>query len=354
MSDGELDLMLITGAGASHPFGAPLMTEWCQELVKKLAVVSGYKQVTRLEVGLGPEDFEARLGEFLYRVQAFGEIEPLLDPSLQLQPPSNPMLTPGVLAEWHRTTLHHLRQVVGKIRESLYELFAENSLTVVGAAAAYRELFDALGIDVTSSRWMYTTTNYDVLGESVIADLGGRPDWGELPDVANAGTVRLDVDHLIDSIPRSTPVLHLHGRVGWYRRPDGSVYASRTTKHSEGYGVPIVMLPDLNKVYGEDLVISSLWSQFNDALSHAKRVLVLGHSLHDEALISALNANAAPARVMVSVLAHEDDSQEVDPSAQSVLQKIEEHGWHYVPLRFGQDLGPARKRLVDWTAELSS
>lgn len=348
MSDEEIDFVVITGAGASYPFGAPLMGQWCVELVKKLSTAPGYREVTRLATNLGPEDFEARLGEFLHRVQAFDQVKALIEPSLLLQPAMHPMFNADGLANWHRTTQHHLRQVVEKIRESLYELFAGQNLSVVEAAVAYRDLYDALGLDVRTSRWVYATTNYDVLAENVIAQLGGRPDWGELPDVGSNAERRLDVDHLIDSIPRSTPVLHLHGRVGWYRRPDGSVYTTGATKHIEGYGVPIVMLPDLNKLYGDDQVISSLWSQFENALSRARHVFVLGHSLHDEALIQALRTYVPPGRVMVSVLAPQKYSRDVHDEAQSVLEVIETHGWQYVPLRFGSDLEDARKRIAEW------
>ena len=55
----------------------------------------------------------------------------------------------------------------------------------------------------------------------------------------------------LGAIGRYIPVLHLHGRVGWYRR-DNWVYAANITKHQEGLGVPIVMLPDPTKVYDQD------------------------------------------------------------------------------------------------------
>jgi hypothetical protein len=352
MNDEKIDFVVITGAGASFPFGAPLMGQWCVELVKKLSTAPGYREVTRLATGLRPEDFEARLGEFLHRVQAFDQIEALIEPSLLLQPPPNPMFNADAVLNWHHTTQHHLRQVVEKIRESLYELFAGRNLSAVGAAAAYRHLFDAIGLDVRTSRWVYATTNYDVLAENVITQLGGRPDWGELPDVVGSTAERrLDVDYLIDSIPRSTPVLHLHGRVGWYRRPDGSVYATGTTKHNEGYGVPIVMLPDLNKVYGDDQVISSLWNQFENALSRAHRVFVLGHSLHDEPLIQAIHAHVEPWRVMVSVLANEDHPETVHDDAKSVMEVIDAHRWMHVPLRFGRGLEHTREAIFEWLRE---
>jgi hypothetical protein len=111
-----------------------------------------------------------------------------------------------------------------------------------------------------------------------------------------------------------------------------------------------VMLPDLNKVYGDDQLISSLWSQFENALSRANRVLVLGHSLHDEALIQAISAHAK-GRVMVSVLAHEDRPQDVHDDAKSVLEVIEAHRWHHVPLRFGSDLAHTREKIFQWLRE---
>jgi hypothetical protein len=72
--------------------------------------------------------------------------------------------------------------------------------------------------------------------------------------------LRLEVSGIIDGIGRYVPVLHLHGRVGWYRR-DQRVYVANVIKHDQGFGVPIVMLPDPDKVYDQDDIIISRFTE---------------------------------------------------------------------------------------------
>ena len=232
------------------------MGGWCQSLVDKLSRASyGYREATGLSKDLGPELFERTLGEFLHRTLAFEQIGPLVPHTLALQPGQPPGLAAqGVLPEWHSTTVFHLRKITGLVRESLYELFAEANQELDAAQSAYLDLLNALQIN-SRTRWVYGTTNYDVIGETVLSRLGFRPDWGELPPVNSYNERRLDVTHLVEAIPRSVPVLHLHGRVGWYRRAAGEAYASDTKRHHEDYGVPIVMLPDLEKSYTEEPII---------------------------------------------------------------------------------------------------
>lgn len=280
------------------------MGAWCESLVRKLASAGpGYREATRLSTDLSPEEFERVLGEFLHQVQAWEEIRPLVPFTMGLQPGQandGALGADGVLPGWHATTKFHLDKIVDLIRASLYELFAGSNIKLQEAAKAYSNLLTLLGI-TPASRLVYATTNYDTIGESALSQLGFRPDWGELPAIESYSEHQLDVTHLVDAVPRSTPVLHLHGRVGWYRRQTGEVYASYAKKHEAGYGVPIVMLPDLKKIYADDLLINNLWSEFDTALSRAKRVFVLGHSLHDVPLADAIGRNVDPARVMVAI-----------------------------------------------------
>src|SRR5262249_16986908 len=74
---------------------------------------------------------------------------------------------------------------------------------------------------------------------------------------------------LIDSLARARPLLHLHGRVGWFRRldPDGTAetYATAAQSYQPSYGTPIVMLPNPNKLYDEDDVVNVLWRHTGDS-----------------------------------------------------------------------------------------
>ena len=63
-------------------------------------------------------------------------------------------------------------------------------------------------------------------------------------------TARSTSDGLITTLPRYVPVLHLHGRIGWYRRIAGDgAFASAACStpsltHNRGNGIPIIALPE--------------------------------------------------------------------------------------------------------------
>ena len=163
----DIDYLLVTGAGASCSFGVngariPMMGEWADALVKKLAGASnGYLKATGLSTGLAAIEFEQRLGAFLHQVAAFSEVEQLVASSRDFlfETSIQNLVAPvHVLESWHETTKHHLGQVVELIRESLYELFADPSVDLPRAAEAYEALFEQLGITQETS-WVYATTN---------------------------------------------------------------------------------------------------------------------------------------------------------------------------------------------------
>ena len=331
----DIDLVLITGAGASTKFGVrhggpgrftelPMMAEWSNKLVKKIDGGGPVDlNLIRLRQGLSGEEFEQTLGDFLRRVDAFREIEPLIGPSARLSDVPAAVRSEGTLAKWHSTTLTGLTEITKRIHESLFEEFAHEVTSPDAAAQAYGALLQNLGID-DRSILVYATTNYDMLGELALKYLGRRPDDGQLVELTgSASDPPLDVDNLLDGLPRYTPILHLHGRVGWYRRPGGVVYATNTSCHQDGFGTPIVMLPDPNKVYDGDDIINTLWHTFLAALERAKRVFVLGHSLNDTALVEALQQRVEPlSRIGVGLLA--DDNGGFDPSAGPLLEKVRE------------------------------
>src|SRR5205814_1660200 len=126
-------------------------------------------------------------------------------------------------------TAFHLDRIVEVIRASLYEEFGARSFDRGAAQGAYGGLLEALRIGPTD-RWVYATTNYDPIGETAIADCGRLPDYGVAPfDLTREAPI---VAHnLLDGMPRYVPVLHLHGRVGWYRRPSGDPYCSTVQQH---------------------------------------------------------------------------------------------------------------------------
>ena len=83
-----------------------------------------------------------------------------------------------------------------------------------------------------------------------------------------------------------------------------------------------MMLPDPDKTYDKDDVISSIWEQFTEALRRAKAVLVLGHSLNDKTLVETIRSNVDQRRVGVTILPSEDrtDGQDVNLASETIEQ----------------------------------
>ena len=128
----DLDLVLITGAGASREFGVldspmPLMADWSESIIKKLSSKNHfYLKASGLQPGMTGPEFETQLGEFLRQAEAFPLIESLLEPSINFQGLQYDCLRgQGVLKNWYDTTDFHVRQIVEAIRESLFEEFSE-------------------------------------------------------------------------------------------------------------------------------------------------------------------------------------------------------------------------------------
>jgi hypothetical protein len=299
----DVELVLVTGAGASREFGVnytplPLMEDWAGALVAALNEHMGYRQVTGLEAGMDGEEFEARLGTFLRRVQAFRLMEPLLENLAGLPSPQNPLLGDGAWAAWHSERNFRLGEITKVIHKSLYDQFGEPSIDTGAVQQGYGTLLTSLGIG-PGSRWAIATTNYDTIAEQAVEAVGGMPDTGSV-QLMRHGTQRIvRVEQLSEGLPRFVPILHLHGRVGWIRQTDGEVVVVPAQSYDPSHGAPVVMLPDLEKDYNTDPTVSTLWREFDLLLSRAQRVLVLGHSLHDSALVSALHRSGAPVAVTI-------------------------------------------------------
>lgn len=341
----DIELVLVTGAGASREFGVnqtrlPLMEDWAHALVGALNNHPGYRQVTGLEAGMDGQEFEDRLGVFLRRVQAFRLMEPLLGglagvPSTQTQPVSD-----GVWSDWHRDRDFQLSQVTQVIHKSLYELFGEPSIDIGAVQQGYVALLTSLNIGL-GSRWAIATTNYDTIAEEAVEAVGGMPDTGSV-QLARHGTQRIvRVEQLSEGLPRFVPVLHLHGRVGWIRQTDGEVVVVPAQSYDASFGAPVVMLPDLEKDYDTDSTVSALWREFELLLSRAQRVLVLGHSLHDRALVSALRGSGA--RLAVTYLPEDPGNAEQIRIAEHLPSATT------IPYRFGPQ-PEGTQRLRAWAA----
>jgi hypothetical protein len=355
----DIDLVLVTGAGASHEFGVnhskmPLMSAWSDALVDKIGKSSwAYLEATGLTKDLGGPEFEQRLGRFLQMAQALPQVDQVLKPSLEFQAPP-PNLNEQSLRQWHQNAMFHVGKITNLIHESLYEAFSYEHMDLDAAAQAYGMLLGQLGINNTHSM-VYATTNYDLVGEYVIERLSGLPDWGERHNLMNQGESPLRVERLLDGMPRYVPVLHLHGRIGWYLR-DGRPISANITRHNEGFGIPIVMLPDPDKDYDLNPVIFSLWSQFEEALRRARRVLVLGHSLNDRSLIEALRQNVTPAeRVAVTVLGESGQPAVIASDTGRVSEILSQDlpSASIIPIYFAQNSVSIEEAVAAWNNRLA-
>jgi len=366
-TDRDIDLVIVTGAGASRAFGnpnamavngtsaMPLMKDWSDSLVKKLGQSRVSAELVGLSKNLNGPEFEDRLGHFLRVISIFPELESILEPSTKW---NSSGVEVDSLRLWHKDTNRTLNEAVTLIRESLYENFGSERTLPSAAARAYRSLLTALSIN-SSHQVVYATTNYDRIGEAALDKIGRRIDCGERSHYAPPGTqspLVLDAEGLLGGMPRFTPVLHLHGAVGWYRQPENeTIYVGGGTVYSKDQGIPVVMLPDPNKDYDADRTIQIIWAQFRQALRRAKKVIVLGHSLNDSSLVGALVNEVAPmSRIAITHLPAEDDPDDVNDSAASTVNIMRErlpHA-HRIPLRFDADCSPSMESINKWNENL--
>jgi hypothetical protein len=350
----DIPLVLITGAGASRDFGLggqqlPVMTEWSDLLVRKLAE-SGldFREVTGLKPKMSGPDFEQALGRFLRNADAFNRIENFAPLTYRYMPGPG-SASEAQLNSWYGNAKAQLDRIIAVIHGSLIDQFSSSKVWAEGAAVAYGELLELLHIPPKGGI-VYATTNYDPLGELALNRLGRHPDAGEAEPMAGIQRGPLDVAGLLDGLPRHSPVLHLHGKVGWYRQADGSVESRDVAQHDALHGVPLVMLPDPEKTYDSDGVLVLLWAQLEEALSKAKRVLVLGHSLNDALLVKALKDHIPHQwRLAITLLANEQN--EHNPSDLEVLRNVFGDGPKYIPLHFGRKFYGRKDVLEQWIQE---
>ncbi len=93
-------------------------------------------------------------------------------------------------------------------------------------------------------------------------------------------------------------------------------------------GAPVVLYPDPDKDPTSDAAVEMLWREFRLALERADRVLVVGHSLNDPALVRELNAVPSDTRIAVTVLEGHDDAW---------VRKLLPHAI-VIEVKFGPDL----------------
>jgi hypothetical protein len=366
MADRDIELVLVTGAGASCGLGASgnqvaAMKDWAEKLANALASRNpGSALLVNLQYGMDGPEFESRLGKFLASARSFSDARDLMlaSSNLTFSPPLSNLLTRPNVEQWHQHTTFEIEQVFEVVHETLYVLFGDPSFDLNRARSSYEELLRQVGMGPGAANWVYATTNYDRIGDEALEQVGFRIAWGERHPV-RAGEPIIDPDTLLDGVKTTVPVLHLHGRIGWYRRraaEGGAAVAVNNAAYQPGIGTPIVMLPDPNKVYDSDPVINTIWGQFERALERAKRVLVVGHSLNDDQIVSAIARFAETADVGVTVFGHQSDPTKPYSNNDPILRICQDELPHatVIPIRFGEEGVPSPRLLDEWFARSAS
>lgn len=290
-----MTLLLITGAGASRSLGQPddplpLMPDWANALCTALdANETGLAGACGLTTGMDGEAFEEAIGALL----EWQRIRPLDKRFTGLGGEHAGAEHQQVTAARDRGD-ERLQRIMSVINHTLYEQFGQERVNDERAEAAYGNLLKHFDV----RQLIVATTNYDRAGEAALRLLGRNPDTGFPGSLDRTPT--LDVRGLIKRGSEDmTPYLHLHGSVGWYER-GGTVYDDRGDQpFNPTHGTPVVLYPDPAKDPTNSAVVSDLWREFDIALSMADHVLVVGHSLHDPALVRAIN-EAEPRKLAVT------------------------------------------------------
>ena len=288
----DIDLVLVTGAGASRSFGRegalPLMTDWAMHLINDLEDRDpAYPLMVGLERDIDGEQFERRLGEYVRSARL------LLREHFPIWhgPVDTAQLTP------EERQCRQFLEINDVLYDSIYRLFGSETTDSERAARALKQLLTLILGDVPPRNWVYATTNFDTLAEEAVHRLGAEANNGE--EYAPRGFRRVSADRMVRDAPvRGVPVLHLHGRVGWIWRSEmeeEEVISLPLDRHFVAAGTPLVVLPDLDKTYYEPL-IAAFWFRFEEYLARAQRVLVLGHSLRDTSLVNLLRVAVRPGK----------------------------------------------------------
>jgi hypothetical protein len=296
----EVRVVVITGAGASCALGdeapMPLMNTWPTSLRDDLeAALGGSARVLGLDEEMTGEGFEDALGPFLQWQRSFHLNRKFRDfggPSVGSHQ--------GDVERWLDFNDTRGELVVETLRANLYRNFGRRAVSESKALAAWQQMDRALGGRKT--RKFFATTNYDPSLELAFNLMQYQPDDGfrrRLPvatpyfDATGIGTWKDEESRVV--------VLHLHGAVGWYRGADGRIlYQAPDQNYNPTLGTPVILLPDPQKDPFIDADVSTIWSELTGAVREATHVLVIGHSLHDSALLRLLSGRSTQRLAVLS------------------------------------------------------
>ncbi len=319
------------------------MEEWRKRLDKHIREKAPhYADLVDLNDEMSGTEFEKRLGEFLQSVRSYRRAKQLVGRATKLLHLQSTQ-TPTIVDAWYSEVDRGLTDVTFAINQSLYEQFGGNYQTT-RAESSYAGLLAEFGIVASESSLAFATTNYDRVGENSLHELGFHPDLGY--DYPPRGGVEYELNSKgLAKVagPNRTPVLHLHGSVGWFIRDDGTPVANpQWSALNDGYnpGVPIAMLPDVDKDYQEFSVIDDVWKEFVLILQRAKAVFVLGHSCNDVKLCDAIKGNVPSHFVCAAYLPTAENGQMV------VMDRLGLSADQTIPMTFGVALDNVQRQAI--------
>lgn len=288
-----------------------------------------------LRYGQDGPAFEAALGDFLKWQRGL----PLSARYLAMGFPAGRL--PVGADQWREQAEFLAGQATTTLRETLYEQFGLGRIDSVLARDAYGALLDLLPLNPGGGVLTVATTNYDVSAETAMAELGRRPDVGEVDGPRR--TRQLEPEGLLGHCGHlGVAVLHLHGKVGWYAQADGTVVAEPNDRpYSASAGTPAVLFPDPQKDPASEPAVRALWDEFATGLSQATHVLFVGHSLNDQGLLGHVRRYAGSARLAVTVLPGAPEAERA-----RVAELLP--GASVVEMSFGPRLQVDDKSLQEW------
>ncbi|HEX5928382.1 MAG TPA: SIR2 family protein [Solirubrobacterales bacterium] len=307
-----MDTLIVTGAGASRNLGTegstmPLMRDWAGTLCEALdAAESGLAKACRLDPEFDGPQFEQALGELL----EWDQVRPLEEKFEALALHNFTGVPLQKLRQARANTSDRLAKVRSAIHETLYRQFSHVAVDDAKAIAAYSSLLDQL----RKPRFAIATTNYDRSAESALLQLGYSVVNGFVGNPPRRKVFK--PSSLAEMRGKGVTLLHLHGAVGWYERNGEVVLDNADEDHDDSRGSPVVLYPDPGKKPSENVIVAEIWQELEFAVQQAKRVVVIGHSLHDQPLVGVLRKMKRGQKLAVSYF---------DPSEQKRVQGLLPH-----------------------------
>ena len=279
----------------------PLMPDWAVSLADHLNLrLPNSADSLGLRGGaLSGPAFEETLGLFLQWRQAHQLNRTFMSFGMPQVGESSASNMP--VPQWLTNNELRAQSVMEALHENLYANFGAQAVDEKKAKEAYGKLTEELGGKTVTK--MCATTNYDPSLEVGLEQLGYKVHDG-FSVVYPRATPRFDATDLgsWDRIRAETiPLFHLHGAVGWYRDDGGEITQHPPDqRYNPTLGAPVILPPDPKKDPLNDATVASVWREFTLALKGATHVLVLGHSLHDPALVQALTSVAESTHILVA------------------------------------------------------